>query len=696
MSGLIIPENATVTIFIPQGVTLSVRGANGSGANGGGAGILLPVTSTLIIRGGGTLNATGGSGNNAGVGIEGGHISYDGAYDGGPGGTGASGPGAGIGGNGGNRGNPGSGGYPSASPTQTRNGFAGGTGHNGFSMGTLYILDNVTVTGTPGNAGASAAGSVGVGTAPVSRGGNGGGGGASSAASGIGGGAGGGGGGGGGGMTLDNPWAYGGGGGGGAGNGTGGRRGDRVTTAGTLGGNATATTAGSAGVGQGNGAGNGGSGGLQGLRGGNGSVFRASGATVTGAAAGSTLLAAFTVTYDGNGNTGGFIPVDGITYYNNNLLNTVIVLDAMNLTKTGYIFEGWNTEADGSGVDYTQGDTFTITTNTTLYAKWSASRIIVINNNTNSDFLIDNDELDELIDLLNIEPEDSIILTLSIENIDKPEPDNGGEISEPVPGVAEIMEIAQGKTLQFFDISITKTVNGVTTQLTELPVPIRIVLDLSSELTGRTGYSVYRHHDGAVERIGDRNDGGEYFTISRGTGKNGVDQIIINTKRFSTYAVVEHIMVLEINKPEDLDVQARIIEDKNLIYRIDITWGAMKFEFDLDADEWVQEGFDDVNNKITVTNRSNGDVKVSFEITDNMFEGDGDDETVAMNIVDENDVIATDMKLSRVVVSGDTVILDEVSVFLLLDGDPSDDWIENNTSDIFTKVGIITITIEPK
>jgi uncharacterized repeat protein (TIGR02543 family) len=43
------------------------------------------------------------------------------------------------------------------------------------------------------------------------------------------------------------------------------------------------------------------------------------------------------------------------------------------LLKTGYIFGGWNTEADGTGTNYAAGTgTFNITGNTTLYAKWNS------------------------------------------------------------------------------------------------------------------------------------------------------------------------------------------------------------------------------------------------------------------------------------------------------------------------------------
>ena len=41
------------------------------------------------------------------------------------------------------------------------------------------------------------------------------------------------------------------------------------------------------------------------------------------------------------------------------------------LAKTGFTFSGWNTAANGSGISYSQGNTFIINANTTLYAVWA-------------------------------------------------------------------------------------------------------------------------------------------------------------------------------------------------------------------------------------------------------------------------------------------------------------------------------------
>jgi uncharacterized repeat protein (TIGR02543 family) len=76
----------------------------------------------------------------------------------------------------------------------------------------------------------------------------------------------------------------------------------------------------------------------------------------------------YTVTYNGNGSTGGTVP-------SNATLTTGVTFNASTnsgtLLKTGYTFTGWNTQANGLGTDYAAGGVVTTTANLTLFAKWT-------------------------------------------------------------------------------------------------------------------------------------------------------------------------------------------------------------------------------------------------------------------------------------------------------------------------------------
>ncbi len=85
-----------------------------------------------------------------------------------------------------------------------------------------------------------------------------------------------------------------------------------------------------------------------------------------------TAAPTYTVTYNGNGNTGGSVPTDSNTYLQS--ASVTVAGNTGNLTKSGYTFAGWNTAADGSGTTYAVGSALAMgTANVTLYAKWQVS-----------------------------------------------------------------------------------------------------------------------------------------------------------------------------------------------------------------------------------------------------------------------------------------------------------------------------------
>jgi len=79
----------------------------------------------------------------------------------------------------------------------------------------------------------------------------------------------------------------------------------------------------------------------------------------------------YTVTYSANGAMGS-APTDSANYPQG---STVITRGAGSLSKAGYTFSGWNTLANGSGVAYSAGASFTMgTASVTLYAQWTANQ----------------------------------------------------------------------------------------------------------------------------------------------------------------------------------------------------------------------------------------------------------------------------------------------------------------------------------
>lgn len=71
------------------------------------------------------------------------------------------------------------------------------------------------------------------------------------------------------------------------------------------------------------------------------------------------------VTFNGNGATSGSMPVQSVGY------NTPVTLSTNTFEKTGNVFLGWNTKADGSGQTYANEQSVTLTMNLDLYAQWA-------------------------------------------------------------------------------------------------------------------------------------------------------------------------------------------------------------------------------------------------------------------------------------------------------------------------------------
>lgn len=89
------------------------------------------------------------------------------------------------------------------------------------------------------------------------------------------------------------------------------------------------------------------------------------GHTVTEASK-SLTLDYFTLSFDGNGSTSGSMVTKPA------LENSVFSLEPNTFEKNGFVFTGWNTEADGNGTAYADSGSFTMPLDgETLYAQWT-------------------------------------------------------------------------------------------------------------------------------------------------------------------------------------------------------------------------------------------------------------------------------------------------------------------------------------
>ena len=77
-----------------------------------------------------------------------------------------------------------------------------------------------------------------------------------------------------------------------------------------------------------------------------------------------TAAAEYKVSYDANGGSGTMTVSQA-------KLSEAVTLKANKYDREGYVFVGWNTEADGSGTPYADGATVSFSANAVLYAQWT-------------------------------------------------------------------------------------------------------------------------------------------------------------------------------------------------------------------------------------------------------------------------------------------------------------------------------------
>lgn len=102
----------------------------------------------------------------------------------------------------------------------------------------------------------------------------------------------------------------------------------------------------------------------------------------------------YTITFDGNGNTSGSVPMEKDSFLSK---ATYTLPTTTDLVKTGFLFNCWNTKADGTGTDYALGSAITFaTSDIVLYAKWDKTYTITFDGNGHTEGIMPQyDNIDE-------------------------------------------------------------------------------------------------------------------------------------------------------------------------------------------------------------------------------------------------------------------------------------------------------------
>lgn len=391
-------------------------------------------------------------------------------------------------------------------------------------------------------------------------------------------------------------------------------------------------------------------------------------------------------------------------------------------TKAEYAFFGWQVN---DSLISSQGLTLganAYDADITLTAVWNKTALVTLVDNATETVTMPDDNLRQVFLSQVTDPQtgvtaddlnsEEVRLTLVAANAD-----------ELADGASDILGLAQGEVLKFYDFSVYKTVtklggNPLTTNLHQLPNTVQVEITLSDALKDRSSYRVYRYHNGAAEAIPhgpivDSTGTLESFELSADKSK-----LILHTRRLSTYAIVGSQTTLSgtgtiAPGSAALDVQALVLEGGDgPLYKVDIVWGAMRFTYSTgrvwDPDEhrytniriydWIPEiCYTGGNNQVIVYNHSNADVSVGFVVNPILKAGADKSLLNGVDMVMNNEnkadgTPAKDVFLSKVPAVGAEA--PSIHAYLRLNGSPTDpDFYKELVTDSYGYVQVADIAV---
>lgn len=124
--------------------------------------------------------------------------------------------------------------------------------------------------------------------------------------------------------------------------------------------------------------------------------------------------------------------------------------------------------------------------------------------------------------------------------------------------------------------------------------------------------------------------GGEGTKVSSGEATAAWDKTDVNQTGFNVVGDDDDTAADGADSSTDISIWAKVVEHGDIVYKVDIEWGAMKFEFNNQAGKWntdthtydakngvkaewtVDKYIDEENNEIKVVNHSNWAVNTTF------------------------------------------------------------------------------------
>ena len=437
------------------------------------------------------------------------------------------------------------------------------------------------------------------------------------------------------------------------------------------------------------------------------------------------IINSSTLRIDANGGV-----VEGETSYTGKYNESVNIKDPVYSEEEGRTFLGWSlldSEGNASnngkvvkGAGYTTFIFGSESTDVVLKAIWSAPNATRVEVAGNVEQAVTGENLDRIFQHIATEDdegltaEDLVAETREIVlKVDKMEVNTEENIPSEVAPIENLLNDTSNESVAYYDICVDKIINGRTTSLKELPETVKITIALTGDLANRTGYSVYRIHEGVAERMSSARTSAEYYEVKD-------NQVIIHTKKFSTYAITASRSVIgeypaeeldETNNFAGTDVQGRYVDSTSTrVYKVDVEWGTMKFIFNkhqkwnpdrheyengieikLDENAYATE-----NNEIVISNHSNADVRVGMNVVEKNMDG------VEIYLKQENSdeaADAVDMYLNKVADASGSAQAEQVKAYVRLDDgmlniEGLSELMLDGKTDVFQQIARVVITIE--